>query len=140
MTKELDIVLFGATGFTGRLVAEYLVARRPGVRWALAGRRRHRLEHVRSGLAALDPAAEALPILVGDSLDRGAMDDIARRARVVCSTAGPYAKLRRSGGRRLRRGGFYWLHSYLEHVWLFKDQVFRDKTAEVVERIAACSS
>ncbi|AUX29971.1 MULTISPECIES: trans-acting enoyl reductase family protein [Sorangium] len=92
MTKELDIVLFGATGFTGRLVAEYLVARRPGVRWALAGRRRRRLELVRSGLAALDPAAEALPILVGDSLDRGAMDDIVRRARVVCSTAGPYAK------------------------------------------------
>ncbi|WP_408022427.1 hypothetical protein [Sorangium sp. Soce836] len=39
-----------------------------------------------------------------------------------------------------RRRLFYWLHSYLEHVWLFEDQIFRDKTAEVVERIAACSS
>ncbi|WP_434417895.1 saccharopine dehydrogenase family protein [Nannocystis pusilla] len=91
MTRELDIVLFGASGFTGRLVAEYLVARRSGVRLALAGRSGHRLAEVRSGLAGIDPAAEALPIVIGDSRDPRAMADIARRARVVCSTVGPYS-------------------------------------------------
>jgi short subunit dehydrogenase-like uncharacterized protein len=89
---ELDLVLFGATGFTGRLVAEYLVKKRPAVRWALAGRSRDKLEQVRSELAAIDPAAKDLPIVVGDSLDRAAMNDVARRAGVVCTTAGPYAR------------------------------------------------
>jgi short subunit dehydrogenase-like uncharacterized protein len=88
--RELDLVLFGATGFTGQLVAEYLVGRRAGLRWALGGRNRDRLSRVRDGLAAIDPAAKDLPIVLGDSGDRAAMDDVARRARVVCSTVGPY--------------------------------------------------
>ena len=90
--RDLDLVLFGATGFTGQLVAEYLVKKRPGVRWALAGRSQGKLERVRDALAAIDPAARELPIVVGDSLDRAAMDAIARRARVVCTTVGPYAR------------------------------------------------
>jgi short subunit dehydrogenase-like uncharacterized protein len=88
--RELDLVLFGATGFTGQLVAEYLVGRRAGVRWALGGRSREKLERVRAGLAALDPAARELPLVIGDSADRAAMDDVARRAKVVCTTVGPY--------------------------------------------------
>jgi short subunit dehydrogenase-like uncharacterized protein len=91
-SAELDLVLFGATGFTGRLVAEYLVQKRPSVRWAIAGRSRDKLERVRDELAAIDPGAKDLPIVVGDSLDRAAMDDIAKRTRVVCTTVGPYAK------------------------------------------------
>ncbi|MFT3764023.1 MAG: saccharopine dehydrogenase NADP-binding domain-containing protein [Minicystis sp.] len=90
--KDFDLVLFGATGFTGQLVAEYLVKKRPEVRWALAGRSRDKLDQVRRALAAVDPAAAELPIVLGDSLDRAAMDAIARRARVVCTTVGPYAK------------------------------------------------
>jgi len=90
--KEFDLVLFGATGFTGKLTAEYLIKKRPALRWALAGRSRDKLERVRDDLAAIDPAARDLPILVGDSLDRAAMDSIAARARVVCTTVGPYAR------------------------------------------------
>jgi len=85
--RELDLVLFGATGFTGRLTAEYLAGQRPSLRWGLAGRNRQKLEAVRAELGLPD-----LPILVGDSLDAQAMAAIARRARVVCSTVGPYAK------------------------------------------------
>jgi short subunit dehydrogenase-like uncharacterized protein len=87
---EFDLVLFGATGFTGRLVAEYLVKKRPGVRWALAGRSRDKLERERDELAALEPSAKQLPLVVGDSQDRAAMEDLARRTRVVCTTVGPY--------------------------------------------------
>ncbi|HTR53119.1 MAG TPA: saccharopine dehydrogenase NADP-binding domain-containing protein [Kofleriaceae bacterium] len=79
--REFDIVVFGATGFTGRLTAEYLAAHAPP-RWAIAGRSRDKL-------AALGLAA---PILVADALDRAACADIARRARVVCTTVGPYTK------------------------------------------------
>src|SRR3954471_7839792 len=90
-SRELDLVLFGATGFTGRLTAEYIASVRPGIRWGLAGRNRERLEEMREALTSFTPAAASLPILVGDSLDPAAMAAIARRTRVVCSTVGPYA-------------------------------------------------
>ena len=90
--KDFDLVIFGATGFTGRLVAEYLVEKRPGVRWALAGRSRDKLERVRTELSVLDASAGALPILVGDSLDAASVGDLVARTRVVCTTVGPYAR------------------------------------------------
>lgn len=89
---EFELVLFGATGFTGRLVAEYLVKKRPGIRWALAGRSPDKLERVRDELSALEPSAGKLPLLAADSLDRAAMEGLARRTRVVCTTVGPYAR------------------------------------------------
>ncbi len=85
-------MLFGATGFTGRLVAEYLVDRRPGIRWALAGRNEARLASVRAQLAITDPSARDLPIVVADSMDPASVDAVAARTRVVCTTVGPYAK------------------------------------------------
>ena len=89
-TREFDLVLFGATGFTGRLVAEYLVKKRPALRWALAGRSLGKLERVRDELSALEPSAKGLPLVAADSMDRAAMDGLARRTRVVCTTVGPY--------------------------------------------------
>ena len=90
--REFDLLLFGATGFTGRLVAEYLVEKKAPVKWALAGRNRERLESVRADLAAIDPQSASLPIVVGDSLDPASMNAVAARTRVVCTTVGPYAK------------------------------------------------
>ena len=56
-SRSYDIVLFGATGYTGGLTAEYLARNAPpGARWALAGRNRDKLEAVRARLAAIDPA------------------------------------------------------------------------------------
>src|ERR1700689_1364689 len=92
--RRFDVVLWGATGFTGELIAEYL-ARGYGVgrslRWALAGRSLEKLEKVRAALEAVDPRARELPLLLGDSADRASLDAIARDARVVASTVGPYA-------------------------------------------------
>ena len=88
---EFDIVVWGATGFTGRLTAERLAARlgdREDLRWAIGGRNRAQLESVRSGLGA---AAADIPIVTGDSSDVASMQALAARARVVCSTVGPYA-------------------------------------------------
>src|ERR1700690_2447217 len=89
--RELDLVLVGATGFTGRLTAEYLAQRPAPLRWGLAGRSEEKLARVRAELAAIDPALATLPLLVGDSLDAAAMERVAARARVICSTVGPYA-------------------------------------------------
>ncbi len=89
--RQFDIVLFGATGFTGRLTAEYLARHAPAdCRWALAGRNTHKLEAVREDLAAIDPALADLPLLQADVSDAGSMKAVAEAARVVITTVGPY--------------------------------------------------
>lgn len=90
--REFDVVVFGASGFTGRLVAEYLheqyvpAAR---LRWAVAGRDRGKLERV---LSEIGSPAETVPVLIADSDDSDSLDALARRTRVVLTTVGPYAK------------------------------------------------
>jgi short subunit dehydrogenase-like uncharacterized protein len=86
--RELDVVVFGATGFAGRLVAGYLAGHAPGgVRIGLAGRSARRLADVRAGLGE---AASAWPLLTADSADPVSVAALARAARVVVSTVGPY--------------------------------------------------
>jgi short subunit dehydrogenase-like uncharacterized protein len=77
-----DVVLFGATGFTGALTAEYLVANAGAARVALAGRNREKLEKLDTGL----------PLLHADAEDPGSLRDMAESARVVITTVGPYIK------------------------------------------------
>jgi short subunit dehydrogenase-like uncharacterized protein len=89
--RELDLVLFGATGFTGRLTAEYLARHRPsGLRWALAGRNEAKLDGVREHLTTLDGSLADLPLITADVTDDVSLKDVAHRARVVITTVGPY--------------------------------------------------
>ena len=89
--REFDLVLFGATGFTGGLTAEYLAANAPnGCRWALAGRNPAKLEALRSRLAAINPACESLDLLHADVGDPVSLRAVAVRSRTVVSTVGPY--------------------------------------------------
>ncbi len=84
-----DIVLYGATGFVGQLIAEYL-ARHPErgrFSWAIAGRNPDKLSALRASLA--DPAPE---VIVADTSDRSAIDAMVSKARVVLTTAGPYSE------------------------------------------------
>jgi short subunit dehydrogenase-like uncharacterized protein len=85
-TREFDVVLFGATGYTGQLVADHLTAHAEGARIALAGRNRERLQHVASELGV------SLPLLVGDSKDPAFVGQMAQRTKVVCTTVGPYSR------------------------------------------------
>ncbi len=86
-----DVVVFGATGFTGALTAEYLAAHAPaGLRWALAGRSREKLEAVRRRLAEIDPACTELPLLEADVEDAGSLRAVAQSTKVVITTVGPY--------------------------------------------------
>lgn len=89
--RDLDIVLFGATGFTGRLTAEYLARHAPdGLRWALAGRNRDKLEEVRNHLATISAGAADLELLHADVTDPTSLVQVAERARVVITAVGPY--------------------------------------------------
>jgi short subunit dehydrogenase-like uncharacterized protein len=92
--RDFDIVLFGATGFTGGLTAEYLARNAPArLRWALAGRSKTKLEAVRARLAEIDPRLESMELLVADSADRDVLASVAGRTRVVITTIGPYLEL-----------------------------------------------
>ncbi|MFE0355599.1 saccharopine dehydrogenase family protein [Streptomyces nigra] len=87
--RPYDIVLFGATGFVGVLTAEYLAAHAPeGLRWALAGRSRAKLEALRASL----PDAAGVDVLEADVADPASVRRLAEQARVVASTVGPYVR------------------------------------------------
>ena len=89
--REFDVIVQGATGFTGTLVAEYLLERYGignDLRWAIAGRNEEKLDSVRAGLGE---SAQDLQLIIADSFDKDALAALARRTRVVLTTVGPYA-------------------------------------------------
>ncbi len=86
--RSLDLVVFGATGFVGRLTAQYLALHAPSeARIGLAGRSGEKLERVAAGLG--EPAA-SYPLSVVDSGDRDGLAELAASTRVVATTVGPY--------------------------------------------------
>jgi short subunit dehydrogenase-like uncharacterized protein len=87
MSRPFDLIVWGATGFTGQLVARYL-HRTYGdsLRWAIAGRNQEKLERLRERLGA-----PALPLLTGDSHDQASLEALAAQSKVICTTVGPYA-------------------------------------------------
>jgi short subunit dehydrogenase-like uncharacterized protein len=88
--REYDIVLFGATGFTGALVAEQLAHRAPeGMAIALAGRSLAKLGEVRD---ELPERAADWPLVLADAADRSSLNGMARSTRVLITTVGPYLK------------------------------------------------
>jgi len=92
--RSLDLALFGATGYTGGLTAEYLVRHSPeGLRWALAGRSAEKLAAVRERLVAIDPACAEVELLEADAGDAPALRAVAERAHVVATTVGSYLEL-----------------------------------------------
>lgn len=87
--RPYDVVLFGATGFVGILTAEYLAAQAPeGLRWAIAGRGKEKLERLRDRL----PGGAGVGVLEADVSDPASMRRLAEHARVVATTVGPYLK------------------------------------------------
>lgn len=88
--RDYDVVLYGATGFVGRLTADYLCRHVPAdARIALAGRRQDRLEAVRAGLG---PGAQGWAIAVADAGAPADLEALAERSRVIATTVGPYSR------------------------------------------------
>ncbi len=86
MAAEFDVIIYGATGFTGRLVAEYLVASGSNKRWAMAGRSAEKLAEIRDLVGA--PADT--PLVVADAGDEASLAAMVARTKVVLTTVGPY--------------------------------------------------
>lgn len=88
--REFDIIIYGATGYTGRLVAEYLAhhygPRADGPKWAMAGRSLAKLEEVRDAIGA--PATT--PLVIANADDSADLEAMCKRTRVVLTTVGPY--------------------------------------------------
>ena len=90
-SRPYDVVLFGATGFTGGLTAEYLAGSAPPeCRWALAGRNQAKLEALRSRLAEVNPTCGDLELLLCDVEQPDSLREVAEATRVVITTVGPY--------------------------------------------------
>ena len=101
--RNYDIVLFGATGFTGKLVAEYLQHHAPKtLKWAIAGRSQSKLDDVKRELG-LDVEA-----LLGDSLDPASLEVLVPQTKVICTTVGPFAKYGRALARACARHGTHY--------------------------------
>jgi len=86
--RTYDVVLYGATGFVGRQTVAYFAEHAKGLRWALAGRSRDKLEALR---VVCGEGAKHAGVIVADADDEAALDALATDARVVLSTAGPFA-------------------------------------------------
>ena len=89
--KKFQIVVFGATSFVGQILCRYLLdtfGLNSGLRWAVAGRSKEKLNQLCKDLGA---AAENLPILIADAGDEGALKSLCEDTEVVVSTVGPYA-------------------------------------------------
>lgn len=87
-TKEFDIIVWGASGFTGRLVAAYLFKQygtQGDLKWAMAGRNQEKLTAVRA-----EVADSSVPIVLADSDDEASLKAMILRTKVVCTTVGPY--------------------------------------------------
>ena len=88
--RPLDIVVYGATGYTGRLVAEHFVREygksEGGPKWAMAGRNQSKLEEVRKEIGA--PAST--PLIVADADDPASLEAMCQQTKVVLTTVGPY--------------------------------------------------
>ncbi len=88
--REFDIIFWGASGFTGRLVAEYMLQKYGAngtVKWAMGGRNAVKLEGIQKELGAED-----IPLVIADSKKMDTLERMVQRTKVICTTVGPYAQ------------------------------------------------
>ena len=87
--REFDIIIWGASGFTGRLVAEYLYKNYDSkdLKWAIAGRDKEKLLLIRDTFLDTN-----IPLIIADSFDEISLNKMTKRTKVICTTVGPYAK------------------------------------------------
>jgi len=91
---EFDLIVFGATSFTGKLVTEYLWKNYPPsdfFKWAIAGRDKGKLEEVQSRLSTEKSNQKKISIITANSNDQATLEDLAKKTKVILTTVGPYA-------------------------------------------------
>ncbi|MEM6455839.1 MAG: saccharopine dehydrogenase NADP-binding domain-containing protein [Acidobacteriota bacterium] len=94
MARDVDLILYGATGFTGGLIAHHLAQRAADTRWLIAGRRRDALERLAQQLAdAPDAVSPPVDVAVADVARPRTLRDLTARGRALLTTVGPYDRL-----------------------------------------------
>jgi len=90
-SRDYDIIVFGATGFTGQLVCEYFAKSTPeNLKWAIAGRGKEKLESIRTNLTKINPSLEKLELIIADVKDQESIDAMVRSTKVLIDVAGPF--------------------------------------------------
>lgn len=113
--SEYDLVIFGAGGFTGRLVSEYVAAKYGNsIKWAMAGRDLKKLASVRDEIRAPTDT----PLLHADSDDAASLQELAGRTRTVISTVGPFQLYGSKLVAACARSGTDYLDLSGETVWM----------------------
>ena len=137
--RPYDLVLLGATGFTGRLVAGHLAGRTTGVRWAIAGRDRDRLEAVAATVAAA-PGSTRPDVEVVDVTDLVGLLKLTARTRVLATTVGPYAQLGELVAQACVRSGTHYADITGEpgFVSLLRDRYDADAAGRGVKLVTCC--
>jgi short subunit dehydrogenase-like uncharacterized protein len=136
--REYDVVLFGATGFTGALTAEYLAGNAPEqTRWALAGRSRAKLEQTRRALADRSGAGAEPALIEADISDLASLRRMAESTRVLITTVGPYASYGEPVVAACARAGTDYVDlaaepEFVDRVWLAYHEQARATGARLV--------
>ncbi|MFT2092052.1 saccharopine dehydrogenase family protein [Paraglaciecola sp. 2405UD69-4] len=127
--KEFDIVIYGATGFTGRLVAEYLVkqySKDNSLKWAMAGRSAAKLAQVRDEINA----PEDTPLVIADADDIDTIQAMLQRTKLVLTTVGPYQVYGSELVAMCAKSGVDYVDLCGEPVWMGEMIALHEKTAK----------
>ena len=130
--REFDVVIWGATGFTGKLVAQYLAANygiNSDLKWAIAGRDPQKLAELKETLCRTMDSSD-LPIILANSDDPESLLKLAKRTRVVCTTVGPYALYGTSAVEACVTAGTHYCDLAGEVQWMAKIIANYQKKAE----------
>lgn len=139
--RQFDVVIWGATGFVGKIVCEKIAKKYQGeVRWAMGGRNRERLEKVREATTAFNAASKDTPILIGDITDAASLDEIAKQTKVIISLAGPFAKMGTPVVEACLRNGTHYVDITGEFWWVKKliDEHHEEAASKGVRIVPCC--
>jgi short subunit dehydrogenase-like uncharacterized protein len=131
-----DVIVFGATGFTGRLIAEYLVqlnAAGSQVRWAMAGRNMAKLQEIHAQIGA----NQVVGLLSANTNDSASLDQLVQQTKVIISTVGPYQLYGESLLKACAKHGTDYLDLCGEPLWMAKmiplvDEMARKSGARIL--------
>lgn len=140
MARTFDIVVFGATGFTGGLVARYLAGLAAPVRWAIAGRSLDRLRAVKEAIETERGAPIDVELAVANSNDDASMASLAASTTVVLSTVGPFTLYGEPLVRACVQSGTHYVDSTGETPWVRRmiDRYHDQARAAAVRVVPMC--
>ncbi len=146
--EMMDVVVFGATGFTGALVVEYMlqqygVGSSAEVKWAIAGRSKAKLEKVKCDLErrlGKESGAADIPVIVADSANKSSLDEMCSGTKVVLSTVGPFQKYGSLLVKSCIENGTNYCDSTGETSWIRRmiDQHHEQAVAKKVRLVPSC--